>query len=155
MVEARSQPLLRMTRAALPVKAANSTLPSTPWAMWRARVVLPVPAKPNSRKVCGVPPLPGLALSQSATALSAASWCGVNTVMACRVKNARNICQEQRGNKWFLRVGDAAGSADIGFGAGRQLLQRALERRHLGFELGDAVGEVAWAARSRGGLLRV
>ena len=44
MVEARSQPLLRITSAALPVKAANSTLPSTASARWRASVVLPVPA---------------------------------------------------------------------------------------------------------------
>ena len=44
MVEAPSQPLLRITSAALPVKAANSTLPSTPSAMCLASVVLPVPA---------------------------------------------------------------------------------------------------------------
>ena len=44
MVEALWQPLLRITRAALPVKAANSTLPSTPSAMCLASVVLPVPA---------------------------------------------------------------------------------------------------------------
>jgi hypothetical protein len=62
-----------MTRAALPVKAANFTSPSTPSAMCRASVVLPVPAKPNSRKIGGVPLRPGLAFSQSPTALRAAS----------------------------------------------------------------------------------
>ncbi|OIQ68872.1 hypothetical protein GALL_495290 [mine drainage metagenome] len=44
MVEALSQPLLRITSAAFPVKAANFTSPSTPSAIWRAKVVLPVPA---------------------------------------------------------------------------------------------------------------
>ena len=44
IVDALWQPLLRMTEAALPVKAANSTLPSTPSAMCLASVVLPVPA---------------------------------------------------------------------------------------------------------------
>ena len=44
MVVAFGQPLLRMTQAALPVKAAYSTLPSMPWAMCLASVVLPVPA---------------------------------------------------------------------------------------------------------------
>jgi hypothetical protein len=44
MVEALSQPLLRITKAALPVKAANFTSPLTPSAMCRASVVLPVPA---------------------------------------------------------------------------------------------------------------
>ena len=44
MVEAPSQPRWRITLAALPVKAANFTVPSTPSAMWRASVVLPVPA---------------------------------------------------------------------------------------------------------------
>ena len=42
--EAPAQPLPRITCAALPVKAANSTLPSTPCAMCLASVVLPVPA---------------------------------------------------------------------------------------------------------------
>ena len=44
MVAAPSQPLLRMTWAALPVKAPKATSPSTPSAKWRASVVLPVPA---------------------------------------------------------------------------------------------------------------
>jgi hypothetical protein len=44
MVEALSQPLLRITSAALPVKAANLTSPLTSSAIWRASVVLPVPA---------------------------------------------------------------------------------------------------------------
>jgi hypothetical protein len=66
-----SQPLLRITEAALPVKAANFTSPSTPSAMCRASVVLPVPAKPNRRNTGGVPFLPGLAFSQSATAVHA------------------------------------------------------------------------------------
>jgi hypothetical protein len=44
MVDALWQPLLRITQAALPVKAANRTLPSTPAAMCLASVVLPVPA---------------------------------------------------------------------------------------------------------------
>ena len=38
------QPLLRITHAALPVKAANRTLPSTSSARCLASVVLPVPA---------------------------------------------------------------------------------------------------------------
>ena len=44
MVDAAVQPFERITSAALPVKAANFTSPSTPSAMWRASVVLPVPA---------------------------------------------------------------------------------------------------------------
>ena len=44
MVEALVQPLPRITSAALPVKAPNSTRPSTPSAMCLANVVLPVPA---------------------------------------------------------------------------------------------------------------
>jgi DNA-binding response OmpR family regulator len=44
MVEAPVHPLRRMTSAALPVNAANRTLPSTPWARCLASVVLPVPA---------------------------------------------------------------------------------------------------------------
>jgi hypothetical protein len=81
IVEAFSQPLLRITSAALPVKAANLTSPSTPSAMWRASVVVPVPAKPNKRKTCGVSFFPGFALSHEATALSAESWCGVKVVI--------------------------------------------------------------------------
>ena len=44
IVAAPSQPFRRIASAALPVKAANSTFPSTPSARWRARVVFPVPA---------------------------------------------------------------------------------------------------------------
>ena len=44
MVVAPWQPFERITIAALPVKAANSTLPSTFSAMCLASVVLPVPA---------------------------------------------------------------------------------------------------------------
>ena len=44
MVRAPAQPRLRITCAALPVKAAKSTSPSTSSAMRRASVVLPVPA---------------------------------------------------------------------------------------------------------------
>src|ERR1700742_3435286 len=55
MVEALAQPLLRITSAALLVKAANFTSPSTPSAMCRASVDLPVPAKPNRRNTGGVP----------------------------------------------------------------------------------------------------
>src|SRR6267154_2297170 len=81
IVEAPSQPLRRITSAALPVKAANRTLPSTPSARCRASVVLPVPAKPNRRNNGGVPLCPGLALSQLATALNAASCWGENAGM--------------------------------------------------------------------------
>jgi hypothetical protein len=44
MVAAPLQPLLRITHAAFPVKAANRTFPSTPSARCLASVVLPVPA---------------------------------------------------------------------------------------------------------------
>src|SRR3569623_1769967 len=71
MVEAPRQPFLRITSAALPVKAAYFT-ERPPSARSRARVDLPVPAQPNRRKTCG----PSLSLSQLETASSAASCCG-------------------------------------------------------------------------------
>src|SRR5215472_14435441 len=77
MVEAPWQPLRRITSAALPVKAANTILPSTPLATCLASVVLPVPAYPNSRNTWDAP-RPGFDLSQAATERRAASWCGEN-----------------------------------------------------------------------------
>jgi len=44
IVAASWQPFCRITEAALPVKAPNTTVPSTSSAMRRASVVLPVPA---------------------------------------------------------------------------------------------------------------
>src|SRR5215467_10351367 len=74
MVAAPWQPLLRITHAALPVKAANRTLPPTPSARCLASVVLPVPAYPKRRKIEA---RPRAALSQFEAAVRAASWCGV------------------------------------------------------------------------------
>src|SRR5215831_1890450 len=74
MVAAPWQPLLRITHAALPVKAANRTLPSTPSARCLASVVLPVPAYPKRRKIEA---RPRAALSQCEAAVRAASWWGV------------------------------------------------------------------------------
>src|SRR5262249_57082557 len=74
MVAAPWQPLLRITHAALPVKAANRTLPSTPSARCLASVVLPVPAYPKRRKIEA---RPRAALSQFEAAVRAASWWGV------------------------------------------------------------------------------
>src|SRR5262249_18048400 len=107
MVEALSQPLLRITSAALPVKAANFTSPSTPSAMCRASVVLPVPAKPNRRNTCGVPARPGFALSQSATAFSAESWCGEKVVM---VQRESALPRAARTENLAIRAHDASGS---------------------------------------------
>ena len=73
MVEAPAQPLLRITSAALPVKAANKTLPSTPFGeMLRERGLAGagIAEQAEHRRRA---PSPGLALSQRATALSAAS----------------------------------------------------------------------------------
>ena len=57
MVEALWQPFCRMTSAALPVNTAYKTLPSPSssirFAISWDNVVLPVPAKPNNRNICG------------------------------------------------------------------------------------------------------
>src|SRR6185436_15731420 len=98
MVDALGQPLLRITHAALPVKAANRTLPSTPSAMCLTSVVLPVPAYPNNRKMEERPRAP---LSQFEAAVSAASWWGVKTGMGKRAlwthkEQNKNDCQPSK-----------------------------------------------------------
>src|SRR6476646_9132676 len=93
MVEAPWQPLLRMTKAALPVKAANRTLSSKASAMCLASVVLPVPAYPNRRNSGDVLPLPGLALSQSDTLLSAASCSGEKAGIGSSLERTKNESQ--------------------------------------------------------------
>ena len=80
MVEAPRAPYLRITIAALPVKAAYFT-DFTPCARWRASVDLPVPAQPNRRNTCG----PSLSFSQRETACSASSCCGDHSIRRCVV----------------------------------------------------------------------
>lgn len=70
MVLAPLQPRLRMTKAALPVKAAYLTLAKSP-AKCRASVDLPVPAHPKRRNTCGPPDV----FNHAETAVSASSCC--------------------------------------------------------------------------------